>query len=239
MKLLPLFLFFVACSSIPEPDPITPSPSTSDPRLRAALKFKADNVSYQGSALLPRRPGVGTDFQIELPPDARMIFVNSCAREEVFELQGGKTFNYSFRAGMFKENIGSCTLLFTVITKTGEYHRGVADFTNSNGRDLEAEVFCNGVWFTRSAADICQVKNELPVSVQFKEPVIFSHRQECAVPKCVSQCRVVNGVQLGSEFDIKVNSGFCGYDFLSKEKKLFRFTTLGYTSILNLFPPLK
>jgi hypothetical protein len=235
-----LSLLAVSCSSLPMPDPVTVDPSVADPRLRAHLSFKADGVSFVGVGLLPRRPGSGTKFQVVLPKDTRIIFVNTCAREETYETPKGDVFEYQYNAGMFKENIGSCMLIITVITKGGEYHRAIADFTNSKGRDLPADVFCNGQWIsTKEGAGICQVRASLPASVRFKEPVIYSHRPECAVPVCVSGCKTVNEVVIGTEFDIRTTEGFCGYGFNSRSNLDFRFTTVGYTSVLNLFPPLK
>jgi len=240
MRLLVLVaLCLFGCTSIPNPDPVTPTPSATDPRLRAAMKFKADGVAYEGSVLLPRRPGVGTKFQIDLPRETRMVFVNSCAREETFE-PTGNVFEYLYWAAPGKENEGSCALSFTAITKGGEYHRAVIDFTNGNGRELPADMFCNGKWFDmKDGAGICQVRASLPVSVQFDTPVVYSNREECSEPKCVAGCKVINGVQTGKEFDIYTSEGFCGYGFENEKGLSFRLTTLGYTSVLNLFPPLK
>lgn len=234
-----LLIVLTSCSSIPNPDPVTPEPSASDPRFRAHMSFKADGVPFVGVAMVPRRPGAGTKFQLSIPKDTVIIFVNTCAREETHESKG-ESFEYQYNAGMFKENIGSCMLIFTAITKGGEYHRAIADFTNSAGRDMPAEMFCNGKWIpTTGGAGICQVRATLPMSVQFKTPVIYSHRPECATPTCVAGCKTVNEVVMGTEFDIKTSEGFCGYGFNNKENQSFRLTTIGYTSVLNLFPPLK
>jgi hypothetical protein len=131
-------------------------------------------------------------------------------------------------------------LTFTAVTKAGEFHKAIIDFTNSVGRDMPADMFCNGVWTTmKDGAALCQVHAGLPVSVQFQVPTIYSHRPECAVPKCVSGCTTVNEVKIGTEFDIETTEGFCGYDFNNKANQIFRLTTVGYTSVLNVFPPLK
>lgn len=238
MKLLALFtLLVVGCASMP--DPVTPVTSVADPRLRAALPFKADGVGYVGTALLPRRPGVGTKFQIDLPKDTLIIFINSCARE-LTVTPTASSFEYLYQAGMWKETAGSCMLTFTAITKSGEFHKAIIDFTNSLGRDMPAEMFCNGNWVTLAdGAAICQVHAGLPVSVKFTAPTIYSHRPECNEPKCVAGCSTVNEVKIGTEFDIGTTEGFCGYDFNNKANQIFRLTTVGYTSVLNLFPPLK
>jgi hypothetical protein len=239
MRITSLLVLLSACASMSNPDPVTPTPSASDPRLRAALKFKADGVAYEGATVLPRKPANTTKFEIILPRDSRMVFVNSCAREETYEPEG-ESFKYVYQAAAKKEDDGSCALLFTVITKGGEYHRAVVDFANGTEKVLPTNLFCNGKWVSPAdGAGLCQVRATLPVSVEFKTPVVYSHRDFCPEPKCVSECKVINGVQVGKEFDIYTAAGFCGYGFENEGGLRFRLTTLGYTSILNLFPPLK
>jgi hypothetical protein len=231
-------LLITGCTSLSEPDPVAApaTPENADPRLKANMKFKADGVQYQGAVLLSRRSS--TKFSVDIPKETRKLFVDSCTRDEDYD-NPVTPFEYTFIPGMWKENIGSCALFFTAITKTGEYHRAVIDFTNSVGRDMPADMFCGSTWTTlKDGAGICQVRAGKPASVRFQNPVIYSYRPECAAPKCVAGCAVINDVQLGLEFDIEVTAGLCGYDFNNKANEMFRLSTVGYVSVLNIFPPL-
>jgi hypothetical protein len=211
-------------------------PSHPDPRFKASMQFTVSGSSYEGVALLPRRQV--TDISFQIPKTTHVLFINSCAREDVFFGPFEVPYRYSFTPGNYKENVGSCPLLVTAITSTGESHRAVLDFTNSTGVDMTGEIFCNGTWRPVRGASICQVRSGLSVSALFTMPVILAHVEACAAPKCVGGCQIINGVSVGLEFDIPTQPGLCLYDFNNEKNEFFRLTTLGYTSILNIYPPL-
>jgi hypothetical protein len=235
-RIIVLSLLVTACQSTPEPMPTYPR--HPDPRLRAALPFKANGIAYQGTAVIPLPRQSSTKISVDVPKETKFLFFNTCKREDVIENPEAKTFDYTFVPGMWKENMGSCALLVTIVTKSGEYHRAVIDFTNSEGRDLVGDLFCNGRWYNAvSGAGFCQIRAEIPMSVRFDTDVIFKSRDVCPAPTCVSGCKTLNEIPVGREFDIVTGAGLCGYDFMDQKANVFRLSTLGYTSILNVFPP--
>jgi hypothetical protein len=201
----------------------------------ASLPFTVDGVAYKGTALLPRKPTTLLSFQ--LPKNPYLLFINTCAREEFYDKDLPPIFHYKYTPGQYKENVGSCAMFVTVVTTSGEYHRAVIDFTNLTGKETSAKVFCNKWVDATQGVALCQVRAGYPITVQFDTPFIYAFQSPCLEPKCVGVCEEKNKVIIGYEFDIKTVKGICAYDFLNKEGKTFRLSVLGYTSVLNVFPP--
>jgi len=240
-KLLVFLVLLVqgcATSTVPNPDSVYPD--HPDPTLMASLPFIVGSVRYEGAALLPR--ATRTKINVEVPDRTVFLFFNTCGREDLYKNPKSGTFEYIYTPAFEKENMDSCMLLITAVTATGEYHRSAIDFTNSTGRDLAGDVFCNGKWIKSDGSYFCQTRGRpnvggIPTGVRFASQVISAGPPQCPPLKCLSGCTEVNGVALGKEFEVNTGVGFCGYDFMDQSQLVFRLTTLGYTSVLNVFPP--
>lgn len=213
--------------STPLPQPVYPD--HPDPKFRAALPFRVDGVLYEGTALLPRR-SAGTKIEVVLPKETQFLFFNTCAREDPVVEPKVSTYVYDFVPAWDKENMGSCALLITAVTRAGEFHRSVIDFTNSKGRDLKGKLYCNGKWLDVDGAAFCQTRAGIPTGVKFDTDVIAADPDECAALKVIKPKR---------EFEVDTEKGLCGYDFMDQGRNILRLSTLGYTSVLNVFPPTK
>ena len=227
---LVLIALISGCFSTSTPEPQPTYPSHPDPKFRAAMPFRVDGVWYEGTALLPRRSS-GTDIEVDLPKETQFLFFNTCAREFPVIKPDADRYVFRYIPAWEKENMGSCALLITAVTRGGEFHRSVIDFTNSKGRDLDASLYCNGAWMPVKGAAFCQVRAGLPVGVRFKEKVVGVGPEKCEALRVLDDD--------GTNYEVDANKGLCGYDFMSKDRAILRLTTLGYTSVLNVFPPTK
>jgi hypothetical protein len=228
-NLVSLSLMSLSACAIPS-QPEVVYPNHPDPKLRADMRFQFEGQWYSGAAVLPRRTSSTITFDI--PKDTYLFLINTCSREEpYFNPDTSKGFTFTYVPVMWLENMKSCVLLGTAVTKAGLYYRSVIDFTNSIGRDLPAQLACNGQVTKPLGAGFCQSRAGLTQRIQFDEETVWSARPECAPP------REDSSSPKGWVYEIDLSTGFCGYDFINKDRKIFRLSTLGYTSILNVFPP--
>lgn len=229
-----LFLTFMMFSCI-SAKPLTPD--HPNPKLKADMSFRVnDSKSYAGIAVLDRK--TTHKISVDLPKDTFQIFFNTCGREDEFKNPKGPVFEYRYTPAFGKENMGSCALLITAVTRKGEYHRGIIDFVNRTGRDLKAEIFCNGRWQKAESSYLCQTRASIPTGIRFEEETVSvsANREHCDElrplcgfnRKCSSSEKVL-------EYEVYTGKGFCAYTFMSKGRNKFRLSTLGYTSILK-FP---
>jgi hypothetical protein len=225
-----LFLFATSCASLTEvPIPGATEPYDPNPVLAASMPFSVDGIEYKGTAVLKR--ATSHKFKFQLPKDTYMLLLDTCRREK-FDLNTAvKEYEYVYLPAMWKENVGTCPLIATAITKSGESYIAVADFDNLTGRDITAAVMCNGEWINGVVGSyLCQVRAGLPVSVQFTEETVSSSQPPCATEKNLGR---------GKEYDIEVSKDLCAYGFMNQKKETFRLITRGYTSILNIYPSRK
>jgi hypothetical protein len=229
IKIIFVLLLFVSCTTSSQGPDVYPD--FPDPKFKAQIKFSVDNQWYIGTASLQRKTSNKITFL--LPKNTNLLLINTCGREDEFWTPGEKV-EYNFIPGMWKENVNSCILTATAITTGGEYHRAAIDFSNSLGKDLSARVFCNGVWLDVTGGSyLCQTRAGLLTGIKFDVETIGASDVEC------QKMRPITSSPTGWEYEWEMSPGFCAYDFIDQQKRRFRFTTLGYTSILNIYPPVK
>jgi len=215
-KMIYLFcLSLLGCTS----NPITNSNIPYDLTNRASLPFIVENAVYQGTAVLPRKSSQAINFV--LPKGTLKLMVTTCSREEFFAYPDtSKPFKYNYIPVMFLENMDSCLMKVTAITEKGETSTGLIDFTA--GEELQAKLSCNGQVIDSTGVGLCQSRKELIQNIEFNEETVFASGEGCPEPK--------QGY-ISTSYNIALKSGFCTYQFMNKDKKVYRLTTYGYETI--------
>lgn len=192
-------------------------------RLAAQMEFTLDNAQYSGTAIVPRKLIAPYKFVFEFPGKPKVLFVNSCAREEVYWAPAAKM-RYDYNPDTFEEQIGLCLLMFTLVNDAGEYHRAVIDFKNPDTKlDLSTQVFCNGIRANETGSFLCQIRTGLEAVVN--------------VSGAIEQSGNCDMLRVGNDYRIKARSGFCVQVFEDTSTGArFRIVVLGYDTILNVFP---
>lgn len=217
--------------TVPTPD--NGVPGHPDPFLKPQLAFAIDGVLCSGVCVAQRRSLAKITFQP--PAKTILILVNTCARQNEYWISDDrKPFIYSYIYAMDAESRGSCPMLLTVVTSTGEYHRGIIDWSNINTDPATVEVECNGEWYTRVGYDICSVAAGLPVLVRSKAPAIIARDPESNCPDPKTE---IDHFAIETRKPSADRSSLCVYVLITKDKKEFRLTTQAYSSILRVFPP--
>jgi hypothetical protein len=186
---------------------------------RASLPFSVEGVNYQGTAVLQRKSSQAINFTI--PKGTVKLMVTTCSREDFFAYPDStKPFKYNFVPVMFLENLESCLMKVTAITDKGETVTGLIDFTA--GEELEGELACNGKVEKTKGVGFCQSRKDLIQNIEFKEETVFAVGEGCPEPK--------QGY-ISTSYNIPLKGGFCTYQFMNKERKVYRLTTYGYETI--------
>lgn len=234
---LGLFLVFLAimmmsCQSVP----IDPGvPAMVDPRLKAQLAFTANGVAFPSGVGTVQRSSM-VNIKVSLPENTYLLLLRTCARQDEF-WSPARDFKYDFMTGFDAENFGSCPMYIIAVTKNGEYHKSILDFTNSVGDDATVDVMCNGRWETRIGSDICQVAAELPVKVWSTKSAVFKKDPDSKCPEPVVESP--RHFTINTKKPEPAQSPMCVYVLINKDQEEFRLTTTTYTSILNVYPPTK
>ena len=213
------FLLLSSCSSLPEV--IFPGVS-GYPQInnRATLSFEVDGQKIEGVGVVDRKASLHFSFLI--PKDTIQFTISTCNREEYFPRpEGGKILKWTYHPMMYLENIRSCFLTATAITKVGGIAVGIVDFRGEE--DLSATSKCNGRMAEKLGAEFCQSRAGLTQVIDFKEETVFSSLS----PGCSPLEKTFGPFA----YEYKISEGFCVYKFINKEKKKFRLTTFGYTTI--------
>lgn len=186
---------------------------------RASLPFIVDDVTYQGTAVLQRKSSQTINFVI--PKDTIKFMITTCSREEFFAYpDSNRLFKYTYIPVMYLENLESCLMKVTAITNRGETVTGLIDFTA--GEELEGEISCNGKVQKTKGAGLCQSRKGLIQNIEFNEETVFAAGDDCPEPK--------QGY-ISTSYNIPLKGGFCTYQFMNKDKKIYRLTTYGYETI--------
>ena len=186
---------------------------------RASMAFLVDNKPYQGAAVLQRKSS--QDITFILPRNTIKFMITTCSREEFYPYPDwSKPFKYTYIPVMYVENLGSCLMRTTAITDKGETVNALIDFTA--GEELEAELSCNGKTEKTVGAGICQSRKELLQNIEFNQETVAVSAEGCPEP--------TQGF-ISKSYDIKLKNGFCEYQFMNKDKKIYRLTTYGYETI--------
>lgn len=210
-------------------------PGHPNPTLKPQMQFTVDDIACDGTCTVPRKTLSKISF---MPPSkTHLVLINTCARQvEMWQPSEGKRIDYAYTPAMFVETKGSCPLLITAVTLTGELHRGLADFDNVGAYNpAKVEVMCNGKWNGFSGAYLCSIASGLPVVVTSPTPAVFVGDSE-------SDCPMPTPTGAAREFRIETKkpnfgkSGICVYVLLNKAKEEFRLTVNTYSSILGTFP---
>lgn len=186
---------------------------------RASLPFVVDNVPYQGTAVLPRKSSQTIAFV--LPRKTLKFMITTCSREEFFPYPDSSgVFKFTYVPVMYIENMESCMMRATAITDKGETATGLIDFTA--GEELEASLSCNGKVFNSKGVGLCQSRKDLIQNIEFKEETVYAAGEGCPEP--------TEGY-ISTSYNIALKNGFCTYQFMNKDKKVYRLTTYGYETI--------
>jgi hypothetical protein len=190
---------------------------------RASMIFTVNNVAYEGYGVIPRQTSQTITFV--LPKDPLKLMITTCNREEFFPAPQSP-FKYNFVPLMYVENLDSCLLTATVITAKGETYRSIIDFVS--GETLTATSKCNGKALKRTGVELCQSRAGLIQVLQFDNDVVAVAQDGCAPLKPA----------FGPfSYQYSMSQGFCAYRFMDKDKKVFRLTTFGYTTIKDVLAP--
>lgn len=219
MKKSILFLIVTSCSSLPE---VALSGDVAYPQLnnRATLKFEADGQQIDGIGVVDRKASM--NFKFMIPPGTIQFTITTCNREEYFSRpESGKVLSWNFSPMMYVENLRSCFLTATAVTKAAETIVGMVDFRGDE--DLVATSKCNGKMIKRNGSEFCQSRAGLLQVIDFDEEVISSSLS----PGCSPLEKSFGPFA----YEYKISEGFCVYKFMNKSKNKFRLTTFGYTSI--------
>lgn len=184
---------------------------------RASLPFTVEGVAYSGTATVQRKSSQTITFKI--PKGTIKFMITTCSREEFFAYPQSDI-KYVYIPVMFLENLDSCLMKATAITSKGETVTGIIDFTA--GEDLQGELSCNGQVYKTRGAGFCQSRTKLIQNIEFSEETVFASGEGCPEPK--------KGY-ISTSYDISLSKGFCAYQFMSKDKKVYRLTTYGYDTI--------
>jgi hypothetical protein len=215
MKKIALALTLCGCTT----NSLFPGYIPFDLTNRASLPFSVENTSYQGTAVLQRKSSQTINFTI--PKGTVKFMITTCSREEFFAYpDSSKPFKYIYVPVMYLENLESCLMKVTAITDKGETVTGLIDFTA--GEELEGELSCNGKVIKSDGVGLCQSRKELIQNIQFKEETVFAAGKGCPDP--------VPGY-ISTSYNITLKAGFCTYQFMNKDKKIYRLTTYGYETI--------
>lgn len=216
LKILIPIILTSCTSSFP---PLFPGYVPSDLTNRASMPFLSDGKTYNGTGVLQRKSS--QDILFVLPKNTLKLMITTCSREDFFPYPDtAKPFKYNYIPVMYVENLESCILRATAITNKGEIFNSVIDFTA--GEELIASLSCNGKTENTVGVGLCQTRKNLVQNIEFKEPTVYAMGEGCPDPQIGF---------ISTSYDFKVKSGFCTYQFMSKNKKVYRLTTYGYETI--------
>lgn len=234
-----LILMFAAIISCATPTPDAGVPSRNPATLKPNLEFQIDNVSYVGSTVAQR--STRSVIKIQPKPDTSLILISTCARQKDFwNIDTRKTFVYEYTPMFDVENRGACPMYLTLITKQGEWYRGIIDWTNStHAKDATLQIGCDGDWFRSVGNFICSIAAEYPLYIKSEKKVVVGRDTSTNCPEAVYQPLPVNQYEILTRLPQKGDNGMCVYTIITQDKEYFRLTTYAYTSILKVFPPEK
>lgn len=186
---------------------------------RASMPFISEGKTYNGTGVLQRKSS--QDILFVLPKNTLKVMLTTCSREEFFPYPDTtRPLKFTYVPVMYLENWDSCMLRATAITDKGEIFNSLIDFTS--GEELEAEVACNGKPEKIKGVSLCQTRKDLIQNIEFKEETVFVAGENCPEP--------TKGY-ISTSYDLKIKAGFCTYQFINRDKKVFRLTTYGYETI--------
>jgi hypothetical protein len=189
---------------------------------RASMEFKADGVTYNGTATLKRRPGIGTKIEFQLPEGTILFQLDNCAREVVTIRPKKDTVTYHYRPSLFKEAEDSCMMQAQATTFRGEMLTAMIDWTDH--RRLPAKIWCNEDHAVpHTGVGFCQNRAGKLMWIEFEDEVVTA-TENCPEPK---QAKYHSSNKV---YEINIKSGLCAYGFMSKSRERFRLTTYGYTT---------
>jgi hypothetical protein len=214
-----------SCSSVPA----FPVSDGGLPQInnRATMLLEADAQKFQGIGVVSRKSSI--NFTFHAPKDTVQFTVTLCNGEEYFpNPENGKPVKWTYLPTMYVGNLGSCFLTATALTKNGESSVGVVEFHQGLEETLPAVSKCNLRTVDRIGAELCQSRAKLLQVIEFDTEVVYSE----LTPGCVKLEKAFGAYA----YQYNISEGWCVYKFMDKQKRVFRLTTFGYTTITDALP---
>jgi hypothetical protein len=215
------FISLVACTGTVSPvNNATYSKNPSDFISRAGMTFTLDTVNYSGVATVDLK--AKHTFVFNMPDDTIKVMITTCSREEFFIEPGDRhdRFVYNYMPVPYVETTDSCFLTATAINNKGMTGKAIIDFKTTES--LPAKMACNGAVISLVGAYLCQSREGLIQMLTFTSPTVWVAQLGCPNP-------VLSAVPFS--YELKIGKKFCAYQFMDKDKRVFRLTTFGYTAI--------
>lgn len=203
------------------------------PRLTdmATLPFEIDGKKFVGTATVDRKSSLG--FQFNLPAGTLQFTVASCHRELYIAKPLASIVKMPYSPVMFLENLRSCFVTATAITRNGETHVGLIELRQGLEETLPATSKCNGETVNAVGAHLCQANGKagLIQRIEFESDVVYS--------ELTPGCSKLEVAPVGVAYEYRMSPGFCVYKFMDKQKRKFRLTTFGYSTISDAKPEVR
>lgn len=184
--------------------------------LEATLPFKIEGKQYLGVATVQRRSN--QKIEINFGDKVAWGLFATCHRDfKIRNPRGQWTWRYI--PAMYIENVGSCIMIHKQVTKKGDSHYAIINFTS--GEDLTANIKCNGETRKTLGASICQARVGTEQMLWFDEPVTAYTDDSC------NQVITPTGYQMV----YKMSPNFCGYIFKGRSGKIHRHVSYGYQTL--------
>ena len=184
--------------------------------LEATLPFKVEGKRYVGVATVQRKSN--QKIEIDFGDDVAWGLFATCHRDFKIRNPRGE-WSWRYIPAMYIENVGSCIMIHKQVTKKGDSHYAIINFTS--GEDLNPTLKCNGESRETLGASICQARAGTEQMLWFREPVTAYTTDACAPVKR----------ETGYQMVYKISSNFCAYVFKSNSGKIHRHVTYGYQTL--------
>lgn len=235
IRILCLVLLLVNCQTVIQSSARSEDREVKElPKLTdiATMRFEVDGKKFSGTGTVTRKSSLNLTYY---PPNGTLQFtINTCHREVYLPRpQGGAAVKYTYVPAMYLENLGSCLVTATAITENGETHVSILELHQGLEETLPATVKCNGEVRDVVGADLCQANATDGGKIQrieFPTEVVYAEQAGCAK---------FQKVPVGIAYEWAISPGLCVYKFMDKDKRKFRLTTYGYTSISDTKPEVR
>lgn len=204
--------FFLLSCSVPVDTPVINE--------NYKLGLVIDNMGdiHNGIAVLKDKPLYTID--IEASGSIDYLSFNSCSTT-ITRTNAGGTFNdkktrINFRPNLIEKEL-ACDIRIDITNKKARHTFGYIIF-QSKLFDLDAKVICGKETKIQKGVSTCQLLTGNYFRISFDQKVL-AHSEDCEIEKSAQV------------FDLKAESGFCNYYFISGEQK-HRLLVHGWTKEL-------
>jgi hypothetical protein len=138
-------------------------------KYKRELGITVNGLTGKGYVVSKKEPQY--KISIKAPDQMDALLIQTCHREMLVEGAGREhTFTYIPAKGL--EDVGSCTMRFSGVTKKRErITLGLVDFFS--GQDLKASISCSGTVTATDGVSVCQAPVGLWQEISFDEEVKF------------------------------------------------------------------